>query len=88
MRLFRLIDAERAYLPVSLLCRINLIGTLSLEGEEIESLEYLILEGSCRAGEVIGYLDAVAEGAKREGKPIMVVLDNAPFDKAGAVRDA
>ncbi len=46
------------------------------------------MEGSCRAGEVIGYLDAVAEGAEREGKPIMVVLDNAPFDKAGAVRDA
>lgn len=29
-----------------------------------------------------------AERAEREGKPVVVVLDNAPFDKAGAVRDA
>ncbi len=67
--------------------RVNLIGTLSLEGE-VEALEYRMLEGSCRAGEVIGYLDTLAEGAQREGKLVVVVLDNAPFHKAGAVRDA
>ncbi len=67
--------------------RVNLIGTLSLEGE-VESLEYRMLEGSCRAGEVIGYLDALAEKARRDGKPVVVVLDNAPFHKASAVRDA
>ena len=34
--------------------RINLIGTLSLE-EEVESLSYRMLEGSCRTGEVLSY---------------------------------
>ncbi len=67
--------------------RVNLVGTLSLEGE-VEALEYRMLEGSCRAGEVIDYLDALAERAEREGKPVVVVLDNAPFHKAGAVREA
>ncbi len=67
--------------------RVNLVGTLSLEGES-ESLEYRVLEGSCRSGEVIGYLDALAEKAQRDGKPVVVVLDNAPFHTAGAVRDA
>jgi putative transposase len=35
--------------------RINLIGTLCLE-EEVESLQYRMLEGPCRSGEVLGYL--------------------------------
>ena len=69
--------------------RVNLIGTLSFgDGEEVGSLEYRLLEGSCRSGEVIAYLGALAERAEREGKPVVVVLDNAPFHKAGAVRDA
>jgi putative transposase len=67
--------------------RVNLIGTLSVDGE-LESLEYRALEGSCRSGEVIDDLDALAEEAEREGKPVVVVLDNAPFHKAGSVRDA
>ena len=33
--------------------RINLIGTLCLE-EGIESLQYRMLEGPCRTGEVLG----------------------------------
>ncbi len=37
--------------------RINLIGTLCLEGE-VERLEYSLIEGSCRSGEVKDYLDA------------------------------
>ena len=37
---------------------------------------------------MIGYLDALAEGAEREGKPVVVVLDRAPFHTAGAVGDA
>ncbi len=64
--------------------RINLLGTLCLEGEA-ERLEYRLLEGSCRSGEVVGYLELLAEKARREGKPVVVVLDNAPFHKAGAV---
>ncbi len=46
------------------------------------------LEGSCRTAEVLSYLDALAEGAEREGKkPVWVVLDRAPFHRAGAVRE-
>lgn len=66
--------------------RINLIGTLSLEGR-FESLEYRMLEGPCRTAEVMDYLDALAEEAEREGKPVVVVLDRAPFHRAGAVRE-
>ncbi len=66
--------------------RVNLIGTLSFEGE-VEALEYRMLEGSCRSGEVVGYLDLLAEEAERNGKPVVVVLDRAPFHRAGAVRE-
>ncbi len=69
--------------------RINLIGTLSLD-EEVESLEYRMLEGPCRTGEVLGYLNSLAEEAERKGRRVVVVLDNAPFhkDKAGAIQYA
>lgn len=66
--------------------RVNLMGTLCFEGESEERLEYRLLEGSCRSGEVVAYLDLLAEEAEREGKPVVVVLDNAPFHTAGAVR--
>jgi hypothetical protein len=45
--------------------RINLIGTLALKGCA-EQLEYRLIEGSCRSGEVVGYLDALAEKAHTE----------------------
>jgi putative transposase len=67
--------------------RINLIGTLR-SGEGVESLEYRMLEGPCRTGEVLGYLGSLAEEADREGRRVVVVLDNAPFHKAGAIQDA
>lgn len=69
--------------------RVNLMGTLCFEGEsEEELLEYRLLEGaSCRSGEVVAYLDLLAEKAEREGKPVVVVLDNAPFHTAGTVRE-
>ncbi len=66
--------------------RINLIGTLRLEGED-ERLEYSLIEGSCRSAEVMGYLDALAEQAERMSKPCVVVLDNAPFHTAGVIRE-
>ncbi len=61
---------------------------LRLEGEDVP-LQYRMLEGPCRTKEVIGYLDALAEEAERKGekKPVVVVLDNAPFHTAGAVRE-
>lgn len=66
--------------------RINLIGTLSLGGES-KLLEYEMLEGGgCRNGEVIDYLDILAEKAEEEAKPVVVVLDNAPFHRAGALQ--
>lgn len=67
--------------------RINLIGTLCLD-EEVESLQYRMLEGPCRSGEVLGYLNTLAEEAETKGKRVVVVLDNAPFHKAGAIQDA
>lgn len=66
--------------------RINLIGTLSLD-EEREKLTYRMLEGSCRTGEVLGYLDSLAEEAERKGRRVVVVLDNASFHKAKAVQE-
>ena len=62
------------------------MGTLSLEGEG-ERLEYSLLEGSCRSAEVIGNLDALASEAERAGEEVVVVLDNAPFHTAGALRE-
>ncbi len=67
--------------------RVNLIGTLSSEGGE-ERLEYRMLEEPCRTGEVMGYLDTLSGEAERGRKPVVVVLDNAPFHTAGAIRDA
>ncbi|MDP9457434.1 MAG: transposase, partial [Actinomycetota bacterium] len=60
--------------------RVNLIGTLSLE-DGAQRLEYRMLERSCRTAEVLDYLDVLAEEAERDGKPIVVVLDNAPLHK-------
>ena len=67
--------------------RINLIGTLSLD-EEVESLQYRMMEGPCRTAEVFGYLNSLAEEAERKGRRVVVVLDNAPFHKAGAIQEA
>lgn len=67
--------------------RVNLLGTLRLEEAEGRLLEYRLLEGSCRTDEVLGYLGLLAEKAELEGKPVVVVLDNAPFHTAGAVRE-
>jgi hypothetical protein len=53
-----------------------------VEGEGHEQLEYRMLAGSCDSGKVILYLEALAEKARREGKPCVVVLDNAPFHTA------
>lgn len=55
------------------------------EGEAGERLEYSLIEGACRSGEVIGYLDALAEEAEKAGEEVVVVLDNAPFHTAKAV---
>ena len=63
------------------------MGTLRVEGEGRERLEYRMLEGSCDSGEVLLYLDALAHEAQREEKPCVVVLDNAPFHTAGVVRE-
>ncbi|MEJ7816551.1 MAG: transposase [Rubrobacter sp.] len=65
--------------------RINLIGTLCSEGGE-KWLEYRVLEGSCDSKKVLLYLDALAERAS-PAKPYVVVLDNAPFHTAGAIRE-
>ena len=66
--------------------RINLIGTLCLEGES-ERLQYRMLEGSCRSAEVVGYLTLLADQAEREDKSVVVVLDRAPFHRAKVVQE-
>lgn len=63
------------------------MGTLCVEGEGHERLEYRMLEGSCNSGEVLLYLNALAGKAQREGKPCVVVMDNAPFHTAGVIRE-
>lgn len=65
--------------------RINLIGTLRVD-DGGEHMEYAMIDGSCRADVVIGYLDALAAQAKADGTPTVVVLDNAPFHRARVVR--
>lgn len=69
--------------------RVNLLGTLRFEGKGGEErLEYRLLEGSCRTAEVVDYLDALAEEAGRRDEPtVVVVLDNAPFHTAKALRE-
>ncbi len=46
-----------------------------------------MLESSCDSWEVLLYLDALARKAEQEGKPCVVVLDNAPFHTAGVIRE-
>jgi putative transposase len=58
-----------------------------VEGEGRERLEYRMLEGSCDSSEVLLYLDALAHEAQQEGKPSVVVLDNAPFHTAKVIRE-
>lgn len=65
----------------------NLIGTLRLDASGERLLEYSMVEGSCRSGEVMGYLDALAEEAETMGEEVVVVLDNAPFHTSKAVRE-
>jgi putative transposase len=66
--------------------RVNLIGTLRVEGSS-ERLQYGVVEGPCRTGEVVGYLDALAGEAEDSRKEAVVVLDNAPFHTAKAVKE-
>lgn len=63
------------------------MGTLCVESEDHQRLEYRRLEGSCDSGEVLLYLDALAHKAEQEDKPCVVVLDNAPFHTAGVIRE-
>jgi hypothetical protein len=63
------------------------MGTLCVEEGGHERLEYRMLEGSCESGEVLLYLDALAEEAQQQDKPCVVVLANAPFHTAGVIRE-
>lgn len=67
--------------------RINLIGTLGFEEGSEEHLEYKLLEGPCRTGEVVAYLNLLAEKAQKQNKPVVVVLDRASFHRAKAVSE-
>lgn len=64
--------------------RLNLIGTLSYANEQ---LEYELLEGSCKAVNVLAYLEQLALEAEQQGKLTVVVLDNAGFHRARIIQD-
>lgn len=64
--------------------RLNVIGTLSLHGQQ-QQLEYRLLEGPCRRSEVVAYLETLAQGCDPR-KLTVVVLDNAPFHHGGEIR--
>jgi putative transposase len=66
--------------------RINLIGSLSFDGQK-EQLAYRLLEGSCKAPAVVAYLDRLAQEARTSGKLTVVVLDNAGFHRATVVQE-
>ncbi len=65
--------------------RTNLIGTSRVEAES-ELPEYEMLEGRCRTKEVIDYLDLLAAKAEEEAEAVVVVLDDAPFHRAGVLQ--
>lgn len=66
--------------------RINLIGSLSIHGDQ-RKLSYRLLEGSCKAPAVLAYLDSLAQEAASSGKLTVVVLDNAGFHRARLIQD-
>lgn len=45
-----------------------------------------MVEGPCRPAEVVGYLEALAGEALERGGEVVVVLDDAPFHTAKAVK--
>ncbi len=61
-------------------------GTLSYE-YGAERLEYRLMEGLCRSGEIVAYLEVLASEAENEGILVVVVLDNAPCHRGEAVRE-
>lgn len=65
--------------------RINLIGSLSLEGTQ-EHLEVRELAGACNHDEVIAYLNTLSERCD-PAKLTVVVLDNASFHKGARIRE-
>lgn len=65
--------------------RLNLIGTLSLFGDN-EQLEVRELNGSCNQAQVTAYLETLAEACDPECLTV-VVLDNAPFHKGKELKE-
>lgn len=66
--------------------RINIIGSLSCT-RDTEQLEYQVLEERCYAQHVKTYLERLAQEAKRLGKEVVVILDNAGFHRANLIKD-
>lgn len=65
--------------------RLNLIGTLSLFGEN-EQLEVRELDRSCNQAQVLAYLETLVKGCDPEHLTV-VVLDNAPFHKGAQLKE-
>ncbi len=51
-------------------------------------LGYRLLEGRCGTGEVVAYLEGLSREVAREGARGVVFLDNAPFHRSRAFREA
>lgn len=65
--------------------RLNLIGSLSLFGQE-ERLEVRELQGSCDQAQVIAYLETLVKSCNPK-RISVVVLDNATFHKGVALQE-
>lgn len=63
--------------------RLNLLGSLSLHGEQ-QQLEYRLLDGKCTRAEVVAYLETLAKHCQPDQLTV-VILDNAGFHKGGEI---
>ncbi len=57
----------------------NAVGHLGWDPKGQAPVGFRVLEGPCRTGEVVAYLEALAWEAQGSGRPTVVFLDNVPF---------
>jgi len=66
--------------------RVNVIGHLEWSPVGAHSVGYCVLEGACRTEAVVAYLEGLAQAAARDGRSVVVFLDNASFHRSAGVR--
>ncbi len=68
--------------------RVNAVAHLERLPQGGWVLGYGLLEERCGTGEVVAYLEGLSREVAREGVPGVVFLDNAPFHRSRAFREA